>query len=570
MDEKNLKLINKHVSQKRESEDYKKRRFLQWNENYALYRDLVKTNRLTQRQPINIPIMRESVQTWISKIDEPPMLSFAAKGSTEKHKIGEMIVDELWKHYYDKLSLDIMDNMDKKVVGLQGRSFKVCGISKGDFFVDIIDPYDIEIDPKCNILDLNSAQYLKRTHIFRPLREILANVKYDEVAKQNLKIYLDTKEGIIQAGEAREAYIEKMARLRDLGAENFDDHNASDVLVELNESYDLVWNAKENRFVRHFIVFGADKVVLFNKPIKEARGLSRVPIVTWADDPDVVDIWCDGKGDSVRTVNKVVNMYISQDVENRAYQGFGMRFYNTLNGTFQPRAFDPKPFGMYGVPGNPKDIIQEMEIPQLGDTSNQIAFLKDMIQSSIAQTPTERGISGGSRETLGQVEINLQQSQGRNTVSSKHYRRAWQQIGEIFYELMSTRKDIIILDKKGPKGDYQTKKIMPSEWQLAEGYNVEVTMKADKDIMNQNALQKSQFIIQNFQDNPVALIMAKRKQLETLDLTPDEIDQAIVFEEQKMGNPMQQQDPALEGGDVPAQEGGRPFGNNQVLQQETA
>jgi len=563
--ELNLKLTQEHKEEKRESEDFKKRRYEQWNENYLLYRDEVKTNRLTQRQSINIPIMRETVQTWISKIDDAPLLNFKSRGRTNKNRTGEIITDELWAYYFDKLKLDILDNTDKKIVGLQGRSFKICGISKGEFFVDIIDPYDIELSPRTNMLDLNSAPYVTRTHIFKPLREILATKNYLAEGKQQLKIYLDTKGGIIKAAETREAYTDKLQRLRDLGAQNFDDYNATETLVEINESYKLIWDVKKNKYVRHLIIFAADNVVLYNKPLKEAIGIDFLPITTWADDPDLNDPWSDGKGDSVRTINKVVNMYISQDVENRAYRNFGMRFFNTMNGTFQPKAFDPKPFGMYGVPGNPKDIIQEMNIPELGDTTNQIGFLKNLIQSSVAQTPTERGESTGSRTTLGEVEINLEQSQGRNTVSSKHYKRCWEEVGEIFYALMSNNPiSVISLYKEGLNGDMYKKDIYPSEWIQPEGYHCKVSMASEKTSNDQISLQKAQYAITNFQDNPTALKIAKRKQLEVIGWNQDEIDQSMAFYDQ--GQP---RDAEVEENPV-GENKGKPFTNTQVLQQNSA
>lgn len=566
----NETLINEHKKEKEESFDFKRRRLEQWRENYLLYRDMVQTNRLTQRQAINLPIMRETIQTWVSKIQEAPELKFKSRGRTVKHKTGEILTEQLWNYYFDKLSLDILDDVDKKVVGLQGRSFKICGISQKEFFIDIIDPYDIELSPRANMLDLNSVQYIIRTHIFKPLREILANSSYDEDAKNQLKMYLDTKEGLIQADETREAFVEKMQRLRDLGAQNFDDYNASELLVEVNESYKLIWHEKENRFVRHLIKFGADKVVLYNKPIKEAIGINRLPIVTWADDPDIADPWCDGKGDSVRTINKAVNMYISSDLENRMYQTFGMSYYNTLNGTFAPRGFEPKPFGMYGVPGNPNELIQRMEIRPLADTSNQIQFLKDMIQNSVAQTPTEQGVSTGGRTTLGEVQINLQQSQGRNSVSAKHYRRAWEEIGEIFYALMSESVTTPIkLYKQGVNGDIYDKTIYPSDWIMPEGYECQVVMKGEAEALDQYSLQKSQYIIANFQDNPVALKLAKRKQLETLgNYTSEEIDQVMQFEDQKMGGNPAQNVGGEEALPKVNNQGGS-FNNSQMLQQET-
>ena len=525
-------LVSEHVKEKLESYDFKKRKFQQWNENYALYRDKVKTNRLTQRQAINIPVMRETIQTWISKIDEPPELKFKSRGNSSKHKNGEIVMDEMWKYYFDKLKLDILDNVDKKIVGLQGRSFKIAGMNRGSFFIDIIDPYDIEISPRANPFDLNSAQYIIRTNIFRPLKQILANGKYDSDAKKQLKYYMASKEGIIKAQETYDAYLEKQQRLKDMGTQNDDEYNVSQILVEINESYKLVWDATNNQFVRHLIIIAADKYVLFNKPLKEAIGLSRLPIVTWADDPDLNDIWCDGKGDAVRTINKVVNMYISQDVENRAYRNFGMYFFDTKNGTYKPSGFEPKPFGMFGVPGNPKDVLKQVEIPVLNDTNQQIQFLKDMIQSSVAQTPAERGEQTKSRTTLGEVELNLQQSQGRNSVSAKHYRRCWEEIGEIFYELVSNN-------------------------------NLGV-MKSDADARDQFMLQKTQYVLNAFKDNPEAIKIAKRKQLELMDWTSDEIDRVMQMEEQK-GGMLQGQTDLPEG-----QATGKPFNNQQIMQQTNA
>jgi hypothetical protein len=441
-------------------------------------------------------------------------------------------------------------------------------MSRGEFFVDVIDPYDIEISPKANPLDLNSAQYVIRTNIFKPLREILANKNYNAEGKQALKIYIDTKQGLIKSQETRESYREKMDRLRDLGAQNFDEYNVSELLVEINESYKLVWDVKNNQYVRHLIIIAADKVVLYNKPLKEAVGVSRLPIVSWADDPDFTDIWCDGKGDSVRTINKLVNMYMSQDVENRAYRNFGMYFFNTLNGTFTPKAFDAKPFGMYGVPGNPNEIVQKIEVPVLNDTTQQIGFLKDLIQSSVAQTPTERGLAAGSRTTLGEVQINLQQSQGRNLVSAKHYRRAWKEIGELFYEFMKENINTPLkLYKEGSNGEMYSKEVYPSDWIMPEGFECKVVMKSEKEALDQFLLQKAQYVIANFQDNPVALTLAKRKQLEIMGATQDEVDQAMAFEEQKYNQPVT--DAEVEGED-PTPEGqsnGLPFNNQQILQQ---
>lgn len=531
-------LLEQHRREKEESVKFKDRRFNQWNENYTLYRDKVTINRLTQRQSVNLPIIRETVQTWISKIDEPPILKFESRGSDRKDKDGEIVLNELWNFYFDKLKLDILDNIEKKIVGLQGRSFKKWGWAKGNLFCDVVDPYDIDIDPRCNPLDINSADHIIHKNIFRPLRTILANEKFTQEGKQQLKQYLDSTQGIIAQAQTDIDVDKRKERLELLGVSNFDDFRASDVMVELNESYKLLWNEEEKRFVRHLIVFGADGSVLYNKPLKEAIGISEVPIVTWASDPDINDIWSDGIADNVRTVNKVINMYTSQDLENRTYRNFGMYFFDTMNGQFTPRSFTPAPFGMYGVPGKPSDIVQQMRIEPLNDTSAQILFLKDLIQSSVAQTPTERGVQNNSNATLGEVQLQFQQSQGRNEVVAKNYRAGWKESGKIFYDLLNANSSgIMTLYKKGNDGNYLAKEVSTTDWQNPKGYECNVVLKQEQDMDNDFSLKKLSYAKQSFVDNPVAMKIVKRKELELLDWKQNEIDEAMQYYDQAQEMP---------------------------------
>ena len=203
-------LISQHTQEKDSSIKFKERRFQQWNDNYYLYRDKIITNRLTQRQAVNVPIVRETIQTWISKIDEAPMLTFESRGKGNKSQDGEIVLNEMWAYYFDKLKLDLVDNLAKKVVGLQGRVFMKLGWAKNEFFCDLIDPFDIDIDPKVNPLDIESADWLIHKNIFRSLRQILANTNYNEKAKDELKVYLNTKVGIVQAANTLQDYQEKM------------------------------------------------------------------------------------------------------------------------------------------------------------------------------------------------------------------------------------------------------------------------------------------------------------------------------------------------------------------------
>jgi hypothetical protein len=527
-------LLSQHRREKEDSARFKERRTEQWNENYLLYRDKVFTNRLTQRQPVNIPVIRETIQTWISKIDEQPQLTFEARGRGKKDKRGELLVNEMWNFTYDSQNLQLLDNLDKKIVGLQGRSFKYWAFEDGRVKCYVVDPYDVDIDPRVNPFDLNTASFLNHKNIYVPLRRVLANPTYRQEGKNALKHYLDSSAGILAAADNEQEHYMREARLNDLGANNFDQYRATDVMVELNRSFKMLWSNEENKFVRHLIVTAMDQAVLYVAPLKKAIGIDFLPWSSWGSDPDLNDIWSDGVADSVRTINKVINMYFSQDLENRTYRNFGMYFYNNQNGQFQPQAFEAKPFGMYGVAGDPDQVIKQMKIEPLEDTTNAMEYLKNLVQSSVAQTPTERGEQVKSRTTLGEVQLNLQASKTRNEVVAKQYQSAWQEGGRIWYELMvNNAVGTFKLYKKAKNGTTHSKDVTRDEWKVPEGYECKVILKSDKEEHDDMEFQKLQFVKQTFQQNPIAQRIARRKELEILGWEPDEIDEVMSIEEQQ-------------------------------------
>lgn len=515
--------------------DHQSRRHAQWDENYALYRDKVATNRLTQRQAVNLPVMRETVQTWVSKIAEAPKLFFAAKDRTNAGLRAELAFNEVYEHYYRTCALEQVDIMLKKTVGLQGRCFLKLDYSraKGTFSVVMIDPFDVELDPRTSPFDLETARFLNHKGIFRTLREVLANPSYRKDGKDQLKQYLQTKSGILRIEQTEEARQRRDQRLRDLGVSNFDEFGARDVVVELKECYKLVWHDDEKKFVRHLIVQAMDHAILYDEPVQKALGVGFIPIISWADDPDMNDQWPDGKGDSVRTVAKIINVYVSQLLENRTYRNFGMYFFDSTNQKYRPGAMDPRPFGMYGVPGDPSKVVQQVRIEPLTGTVEEIAFLKNFVQSSVAITPTELGEQQKGDATLGEIELNLTESKGRLNAAAPQYRTFWQRFGYMFYEIMNAKAaGPIRLYKTGADDEVYAKDVYPSDWKTPEGFRVEVTFASDHEAEANDALKRASYVRANFPTNVAAQKIAKRKSLEAIGWSADEIQQVMDAEDQ--------------------------------------
>jgi hypothetical protein len=93
VDDKMMKLIREDEA----ASTHQERKHQDWNENYELYRNKVRTNRLTQRQTVNIPLMKETVKTILSKVDDPPNVEWKEKASDE---FKELIFQEIWNETY--------------------------------------------------------------------------------------------------------------------------------------------------------------------------------------------------------------------------------------------------------------------------------------------------------------------------------------------------------------------------------------------------------------------------------------------------------------------------------------
>jgi len=536
-EEKNLIVAN-HVKQKRAAEDFKQRRFSQWNENYSMIRDKIETNVLTQRNASNIPVMRETIKSWIGNVDEPPEIDFKNRDRGAENRDKEIVVSSLYDKFYKDNKLEVLDQLDKQNVAIQGRSFKHVGWdSKKKFvFCDLVDAYDILLPRDTDPLDLNKSEFLIHINIKKDLNEILANPDFDKEELKMMNLYFGEKAGYIKATSEDESYERSRDRLRGLGDTTEDDvYNFIGTKVEINNSYDLVWNKTLKKRIRHLRIYAADRFLLYDKPLKEAIGMEVLPIVSWASNPDMIDVWSDSMADNIRNINKVINIYFSQDIENRGYRNFGMFFFNNMKGQFTPKGFQPRPFGFYGLPGNPREMVQQVEIQPLSDTTNQIDYLKQLVQGSVAQTATERGQDSGA-DTLGEIQINLQQSTQMNNVDMKHYRKAWEEVAELFLMVLEANQtDVVMLEKEGGDGEYREKKVGREDWISPNGYQCIPKFKKEQEEEDNFEIQKTQYVLNGFQNNPVALKIAKTKQLEALGWTSEEIEQVMQAEDSMSG-----------------------------------
>ena len=73
--------------------NFRKRRQDDWLENYTLSRDKITINRLTQRQSVNLPLMKTVIKTILKDVDDLPVIYFE---NLDNDKQAQMFKNEYW------------------------------------------------------------------------------------------------------------------------------------------------------------------------------------------------------------------------------------------------------------------------------------------------------------------------------------------------------------------------------------------------------------------------------------------------------------------------------------------
>jgi hypothetical protein len=519
LDDKMLKL-NKELET---ASTHQERKHTDWNESYELYRNKVRTNRLTQRQAVNIPLMKETVKTILSKIDDPPTVDWKEKSSDE---FKELIFQEIWNESFKKQKLEWLDVLDKKNVLLYGLSTKFLNPIDEGIQVNVLDVFDVVFDPLMNPMDVETARFVIRRNIFRTLREILADDRYSEDGKNKLKIWGDSPDGIVQSSRNKEEWKQKMERALAMGVNHsdFPTFAGGDVIVNLTEHYTNIWNTEEKKFERHVVVYADKWCELSDELLTDLIGVDEYPFVVWFEDPETNDIYPDGVADLVRTPNKVVNVWYSQLIENRTLQNFQMHWYDATVQNYTPQTYEPGPGRMLPAPGKPNDTIMPVQVNGLDETLTAIDYITQIVERGSGAVAIDKGVAEPGTQTLGEVELLVGKAMERTISMQKFYRGSWYELATKWARMIQANPPKkISLYKTGASGKLYEKKVYPNEWKSVAGYEPIVSSTSEQEANDLKSVQKFMAVTAQFPNNTELRKIAQKRQLELLDFTPDEL-----------------------------------------------
>lgn len=553
------KLLSKLKHEKATALKYQKRRHQPWLEIYELYRNITRTNRLTQRQAINVPLMKETIRTISAKINTGSDIRLEDKGG-ELDK--EIIVNAIWNKAAEDNSWDLLDRVDKKQEQLYGRSHFVLNLDPSKDIpvtIEVKDVYELLVDPKTKPWDIDTARYTVETNIYKPLDEILTSDKYNPEAKGKLKSEYDKTAGSSRISSYKKQISEKNQRLQALGITDVADLEGFDKIVALDGHITYIWNKELKKFMRYYIVVANENIILRADTLQNVLGVDFLPYEGWADDLEITDYWSDGTGDLILTPNKTINTWISQYMENRTLRSFGMNYYDATIEGFSPTTFQPRPWGWYPLAGKPSEVYQNVEIPNLDGTLNDIQFMVNLAEKASATGAIEKGAVEDAKRTLGEIELAVGNAMKRTNDMAVFYEHARKRLVQKWYKMLEANVPEgkgIKLYKKALDGRISENEVTRDQWVSEKGYNVSVTSKQQRLLEVTDEIQRLKVVQQEYPNNKALRKAVQKRMISLVDLTPQEIQE---IEEEEIKNAEAMINGYAEGGmgNTPAAPAGR-------------
>ncbi len=531
-----LKLTPQLDANEKADFNYQERRHPEWTENYQLYRDKVIVNRLTQRQSINVPLIKGVIKTVQANTDEFPDIEFDEQGN-DKDK--EIVFNELWKDFVIADKMEIKDVVDKKQDFIYGKTWTKFNLVKGRIVTEIKEPFDILVDRFGDPTDLETLDHLSEHGIYRTIGQLEANPAYDRAAVKRLKVFYGTKQGLLKAEETTQLMQAKNERMAQMGVGDIDNPILGQTVVQLKLHLQKVYDLADQKEHWHVIV-KCDTEILFAKPLMDQMNIDFLPYVTWSDDPERNDHYPDGIADIARTPNKLLNAMISALAENRILRNFGMNFYNSNMESFVPQSFQPIPFGWYPIPvpddKKLSDVFQPVQIPDMSESLDEMEYVRKMVETAVAANSTIQGeTQQKNKVTLGEVELALGAAKERISSIAKFYMLAMKEKGDKWARIMNAnadKVDAITLYKKSHKGNYFEKKVSSKDWKSDTGYTCRAVSTSEKEKKNLESLQKLQAVKATFPNNQAMNRIYGTKILQFGELNSEEVKEVMDEEAQ--------------------------------------
>lgn len=410
---------------------YKQPRMTQIGKNEDLYSEKPKPT-LPGRfsLPIDSVIVQGFVQTFLSKVDNPPKIYFEAQRSQDlfsaKKNTAAWDIDSA----PDKGDWGGKDLAAKKLALLGGRTFyKYYADSSGKEYKSVLevpDYYDMVVEPNGGGLSLDNHLFVAQMNIFKSRKELEDGIDggyYDKLGVRKLIVsHLSPETKKTDTSQ----FNNKVRRLQTLGLDPASNNYVGEEVFVLTEQC-LTYKGE-----RYYLLYDHEKgVAVRAEKLKDIFESNLYPWVSWATDIEPFNFWSKSPVDSLRPIAEAARIIFNQSLDNMQKRNWDRVAYDK-NIFPNPEQFKYAPDRLIraNVPpgGSISQGLYHFETP---NTLNQAMELMDWIQGftglNLGVTPSAKGVS--DEDKVGIYYGNLEQVADRFGLTNKLYSKAWIGLG---------------------------------------------------------------------------------------------------------------------------------------------
>jgi len=416
---------------------------------------------LRGRFNVPIPMMGGFVDTLMSKIDDPPKITY--NPTEEADTIKSKKIQSAWEIDANKGRWEIKDRAIKKLAIFSGRGIaKIFSESKPTYqnHFEPVDYMDFVAEPQGGG-NLEDHLFCGQENIFRTWNQLETAGKsglYD--ISQVRKLKANTHDVNYKKNE--EIFQNKQDRYGALGLDADTNNYVGQDLYNLTE-WGMVYNGK-----RYYLLFDYPTGTWVRaEELKDVFKSDLWPWISFATHEDAFNFWSKAPCDDMRPVASAVHTIFNQVLENINKKNWHGRAYDPEVFT-NPSQLKFTPEGLAQATPKPgksiKDGIMDFETPEIAGSVNLIGFINSFAGEKTAITPSAQGTSDQQR--VGIYYGDLQQVADRLGLYSKAYKDFYHQAGVRYIhgldEHMPQKMMVKYLGEEGLEWDYLRKDEIPS------------------------------------------------------------------------------------------------------------
>ena len=377
---------------------------------------------------VPIPMSSGFVDTLLSKVDDPPVISYTQQG--EENYKPAIKISAAWRSESSSPLPNhkwaYKDRAAKKLAIFSGRAIFVYFAEADPDYrsnLEVVDHYDFHCEPDGGG-HLENHLFLGRDRVYKTDEQIRQGVKEGVYLSNALTILNNSR------SDYRGDYV--------------------DYLDHYNRARAMGYDAENNTFVGQKIyaltewcfTYGSKRYYALWDP--QSRALVRLclltdlfpdnmyPFVSWATHEDWTVFWSKAPMDDIRPITDAAYMLLNQELHNRQKRNNGKMIYDEDMFDDVAALDSDRPDAL--VPAKAKKGVSiqrgliQVETPELNGTINLVEWLDSFVGTKTGITAATQGTAEKDKR-VGVFFGELQQVSDRLGLVNKSYREAWAELG---------------------------------------------------------------------------------------------------------------------------------------------